>query len=136
MARHNHGSPVGAYEDQGVHHHYHYYGDAAGAAPPPQGAFAGNAAGAPGAANPANLHRHPGADSLVKGIVVGAGVAYLLTNERAQRTVLRTAVHLWKTLQGGVEEWKERLRDAEAEAEAAAVPTKAPSPPEGGTAAG
>lgn len=78
---------------------------------------------APGAG--LNWHQHPAADSLIKGLVVGAGAAYLLTNETAQRTILRTAVQVWSFLQGSVEELKERLHDAEAEVAAAATPEPA-----------
>ncbi|WP_454915873.1 hypothetical protein [Xanthobacter sediminis] len=74
-----------------------------------------------------NWHQHPAADSLIKGLVVGAGAAYLLTNETAQRTILRTAVQVWSFLQGGVEELKERLHDAEAEVAAAAPGAAAPA---------
>ncbi|MFH3480645.1 hypothetical protein [Xanthobacter variabilis] len=75
-----------------------------------------------------NWHQHPAADSLIKGLVVGAGAAYLLTNETAQRTILRTAVQVWSFLQGSVEELKERLHDAEAEVAAATAPA-APAEP-------
>lgn len=88
--------------------------------PFPGGPFAG----APGAANP---HQHPTADSFVKGLLVGAGAAYLLTNETAQRTILRTAVQLWTVVQGGLEELKERLHDAEAEVASDAAATGAAS---------
>ncbi|MFG1432803.1 hypothetical protein V5F44_18130 [Xanthobacter sp. V2C-8] len=104
--------------------------------PPPGFPFGPGAA--PGAAGPQgaqaqqgsglNWHQHPAADSLIKGLAVGAGAAYLLTNETAQRTILRTAVQIWSFLQGGVEELKERLHDAEAEVAAAATP--APVEPE------
>lgn len=96
--------------------------------PPPgfpfaPGAGAQGAAGAQGQPGAGfNWHQHPAADSLIKGLVVGAGAAYLLTNETAQRTILRTAVQIWSFLQGGVEELKERLHDAEAEVAAAATP--------------
>lgn len=112
----------------GVHYHYHFYG---AGAQPPQGA-ADPAAQAqqpgwpqqpfpPGGFPGPNPHAHPGADSLVKGLAVGAGAAWLLTSEPAQRVIMRTAVQLWAALQGGVEELKERYHDAEAEAAAAAV---------------
>lgn len=105
----------------------------AGMAPPPGFPFppgaqqAGAAAGgtANGNANAGtsglNWHLHPNADSLVKGLAVGAGAAYLLTNENAQRTIMRTAVQVWAFLQNGLEEMKERLHDAEAEVAAAAA---------------
>lgn len=99
--------------------HYHYY--VAPDAPPP-----GYGRAAPGSAPywrgpiPANPHPHPRADSLVKGLAVGAGVAYLLTNETAQRTVLRAVVQAWTAVRGGVEELKERFHDTEAEVAAEA----------------
>ena len=57
-------------------------------------------------------------DALVKGLLIGAGVAYLLTNETVQKNIMTAGVKLWSALQGGVEEMKERFRDAEAEAHA------------------
>lgn len=118
----------------GIHYHYHFYGP--GAQPPeagadaraPQPPFPGYPPqGLPPGPNP---HAHPGADSLVKGLAVGAGAAWLLTSEPAQRVLMRTAVQLWATLQGGIEELKERYHDAEAEAAAAEppAPTVAPEP--------
>ncbi len=61
----------------GIHYHYHFYGP--GAQPPeagaearaPQPPFPGYPPqGLPPGPNP---HAHPGADSLVKGLAVGAG---------------------------------------------------------------
>lgn len=114
-------------KSEAVHHHY-YYGQAAapqGVAAPAPAAYdpAGQTApyGAPFGAAPLptyNPHRHPGADSLVKGLVVGAGVAYVLTNETAQRAILRSSLSLWTRLRGAFAEAKERFHDAEAEAEA------------------
>ena len=57
--------------------------------------------------------------SFVKGALIGAVAAYLLTNETVQQGVIKTAVKSWSMLQGGVEEMKERFRDAEAELHAA-----------------
>jgi hypothetical protein len=59
-----------------------------------------------------------GNDRFVKGLLIGAAAAYLLTNEEVQRTAIKGAVTLWTTLQGGVEEMKERFQDAEAELQA------------------
>ena len=93
-------------------HHYHYYGPgpyAAGPyAPSPYaaGPYASGPAGAFGAGFP-----QP-----------GAAAAYLLTNEKAQRAIMRAGVLAWAKLQGGVEELKERLHDAEAEVAASAAP--------------
>lgn len=107
-----------AQNGEGTHYHYHYYGygapEVADAAPtPPQ---PGTAAPPPAAGGPGfNLHRHPSADSLVKGLLIGAGATFLLTNETAQRAIIRSVVHVWSAIQGGIEEVKERVRDAEAE---------------------
>lgn len=84
-------------------------------------AGAGQAGAAPGGFN---WHQHPSADSLIKGLAIGAGAAYLLTNETAQRTILRSAVQVWSLLQNGIEELKERIQDAEAEVAAAAEPAE------------
>jgi hypothetical protein len=55
----------------------------------------------------------------IKGALVGAVVAYLLTNESVQQGAIKVAVKAWSLVQGGVEEMKERFRDAEAELHAA-----------------
>ncbi|MFP4280783.1 MAG: hypothetical protein ACLFQI_12400 [Halochromatium sp.] len=60
-----------------------------------------------------------GNDRFLKGLLIGAAAAYLLTNEGVQRTAIKGAVKLWGGLQGGVEELKERFHDAEAEIQAA-----------------
>lgn len=137
-------------DQQGIHYHYHFYGTGAQAGQregvdsqpgdpqsadprafdPRNGGFGPNPFGGgpfPGGAAP-NLHAHPGADSFVKGLLVGAGAAWLLTNEAAQRTILRSAVQLWAAVQGGVEELKEKLHDAEAEFAAGAGQEAAPEP--------
>lgn len=156
MSRDTHGAPRegrGSTHDegQGVHYHYHFYGNAPGpgfGGPGLGAAGTGTGAGSGGGgageaargtaaqhepprhdtvgATPFNLHRHPGADSLVKGLVVGAGIAYLLTNDHAQRTILKAGVQLWSAVAGSFEEWKERLHDAQAEV---AVETAAAQPP-------
>lgn len=59
--------------------------------------------------------------SFVKGALIGAVAAYLLTNEKLQQGAIKTSVKAWSMLQGGVEEMKERFRDAEAELHAAEV---------------
>jgi hypothetical protein len=51
----------------------------------------------------------------LKGALVGALAAYLLTNDNVQQAVINGSVKAWSLLQGGVEEMKERFRDAEAE---------------------
>jgi hypothetical protein len=59
-------------------------------------------------------------DRFLKGLLIGAAAAYLLTNENVQRTAVKGAVKAWSLLQGGVEELKERFHDAEAEIRAEA----------------
>lgn len=59
-------------------------------------------------------------DRFLKGLLIGAAAAYLLTNENVQRTAIKGAVKAWSLLQGGVEELKERFHDAEAEIRAEA----------------
>lgn len=69
----------------------------------------------PAMAQPATESR-PGFNSrFVTGAVVGAAALYLLTNEDVQRTAIRSIVSIWSVVRGGVEELKERFRDAEAE---------------------
>lgn len=52
---------------------------------------------------------------LLKGALVGAAAAYLLTNDNVQQTAIRSIVKLWHITRGGVEELKERFQDAHAE---------------------
>ncbi|MFP4154386.1 MAG: hypothetical protein ACOC00_07160 [Halothiobacillaceae bacterium] len=84
------------------------------------GAYAAWAGMPPVAATPAraNASSMPGS-SFVKGALVGALAAYVLSNEHVQETMIHTAVKSWSVLQGGIEELKERFRDAEAELHAA-----------------
>jgi hypothetical protein len=58
-------------------------------------------------------------DRFLKGLLIGAAAAYLLTNESVQRSAIKGVVKVWSLLQGGVEEIKERFQDAEAEIHAA-----------------
>lgn len=58
-------------------------------------------------------------DRFLKGLLIGAAAAYVLTNESVQRTAIKGVVKAWSMLQGGVEEIKERFQDAEAEIRAA-----------------
>lgn len=58
-------------------------------------------------------------DRFLKGLLIGAAAAYVLTNESVQRGAIKGVVKIWSTLQGGVEEIKERFQDAEAEIRAA-----------------
>lgn len=58
----------------------------------------------------------------LKGALVGALATYLLTNETVQHNAIKAAVRAWSMVQGGVEEMKERFRDAEAELHTAQAP--------------
>ncbi len=64
------------------------------------------------------------------GVVAGAAAAYLLGNESMQRTAIRSLVSLWSTVQGTVEEVKERFRDAEAELHHTATAPPDANPPD------
>ncbi|MEQ8602100.1 MAG: hypothetical protein RIB45_02185 [Marivibrio sp.] len=57
----------------------------------------------------------------VTGALVGAAAAYMLSNPAVQDAAIKGAVKVWTVVQGGVEEMKERFRDAEAELHAAQV---------------
>ena len=81
----------------------------------------------PGA--PATQPHHAGHHDLLAGLVAGAAVTLLLTNETVQRGLIRTLVGAWSQVQGGIEEVKERFRDAEAELQQGGGAAEAPRPP-------
>ena len=58
-------------------------------------------------------------EAYVKGLVVGALGAVLLSNDDVQKKAMQSVAGLWSLLQGGVEEIKERFADVEAEMTAA-----------------
>jgi len=60
-------------------------------------------------------------DRFLKGLLIGAAATYLLTNEKAQKVIMKTGMKLFSTVAGGVEEMKEKILDAKAEAEAEAA---------------
>jgi hypothetical protein len=64
------------------------------------------------AAPPTGMLTNP---AFLKGAVIGGLAAYLLTNDQVQQALIRNSVKVWALFQGGVEEMKERFRDAEAE---------------------
>ncbi len=55
----------------------------------------------------------------IKGALIGAAVGYILTNEKAQKTLMKTFAKGTQMLQMGVEELKERFEDVKAEMESA-----------------
>ncbi|KPQ22184.1 MAG: hypothetical protein HLUCCA24_00440 [Rhodobacteraceae bacterium HLUCCA24] len=52
------------------------------------------------------------------GAAVGGLVTYVLTNEAVQKAMINGAAQVWMALKGGMEETRERFRDAEAEIKA------------------
>lgn len=60
-------------------------------------------------------------ERLVRGLILGAAAAYLLTNENAQKAVIKTGMKLYGAVAGGVEEFKEKVMDVKAEMEAEAM---------------
>ncbi len=58
-------------------------------------------------------------NDFIKGALIGAAVGYLLTNEKAQKTIMKTFAKGSNMLQMGIEEMKERFEDAKAEMEEA-----------------
>ncbi len=53
--------------------------------------------------------------SLLKGILLGAGVALVATNPKIQKAVVGATVKAWAGLQANIEEMKEQVNDAKAE---------------------
>ncbi len=49
------------------------------------------------------------------GFAVGVGLALILSNAKVQKTLISGAVKCWNGVQGGVEEVKEKIKDAQAE---------------------
>ena len=64
-----------------------------------------------------NIFGDSPSDKLLRGILIGGVAAYLLTNENAQKTFIKTGVRLYGALAGGLEEFKEKIMDAKAELE-------------------
>jgi hypothetical protein len=51
----------------------------------------------------------------IKGLVLGAGLTFVLTNPKVQRALVKGAVSLWSSVQGGIEEVKEQIQDIKSE---------------------
>jgi hypothetical protein len=51
----------------------------------------------------------------VKGLLLGAGAALVLTNPAVQKALVGGAVRVWAAVQGGIEEIKEQIEDVKAE---------------------
>jgi hypothetical protein len=56
--------------------------------------------------------------NFIKGALIGAVGAYLLTNENAQKTIFKGVAKGSEMFQAGMEEMKERFEDAKAEMDA------------------
>lgn len=56
-----------------------------------------------------------------KGALLGAAITLLVTNETVQKGVVKTVSKLTLAAQSGIEEMKEKIEDAKAEAEAETV---------------
>lgn len=65
-----------------------------------------------------NLFGETPSDKFLRGLLIGGAAAYILTNENAQKAIIKTGVKLFSALAGGVEEFKEKIMDAKAEIEA------------------
>lgn len=51
----------------------------------------------------------------LKGLLLGAGVALVVTNPTVQKALIGGAVRVWAAVQGGMEEIKEQIEDVKAE---------------------
>ncbi|ANE36024.1 hypothetical protein CIG11343_1008 [Campylobacter iguaniorum] len=51
----------------------------------------------------------------LKGVLIGAGLTYVLTNQKASQALFKVIVKAGNLLQSGTEELKERFEDAKAE---------------------
>lgn len=100
-------APTGYYAQYGTHHCCHTQPNSA----PPQGHYVPH-------------HHHDGGlgsffnfrdERFVKGAITGATLTFLLTNDAVQKNAIRSLVKIWSMFQGGIEEVKERFKDAEAE---------------------
>ncbi|MCB9959729.1 MAG: hypothetical protein H6843_14125 [Rhodospirillaceae bacterium] len=54
-------------------------------------------------------------NKFLTGMLVGGALTYVLSNEAVQRAAIRTVAQVWLGIKGGLEETKERFRDAESE---------------------
>lgn len=65
-----------------------------------------------------NIFGETPSDKLLRGLLIGGAAAYILTNENAQKAIIKAGVKLYGALAGGLEEFKEKIMDAKAEMEA------------------
>lgn len=56
-------------------------------------------------------------EKFFRGLLIGAIATYVMTNESAQKAIVKTGMKLYGAVAGGVEEFKEKIMDAKAEME-------------------
>jgi len=98
-------------DPSGHRHHAHLFYPAYGMAwGPPTGVALAQVPGTPalGLLN----------NRFIMGMIVGGALTYVLTNEAVQRRAIRGITELWLSIQGTMEETKERFRDAASEIKA------------------
>ncbi len=131
-------NPPKAHQDHHRGGHPAYYGppQAVGYYPPGYGAHPGYHAHpgySPVQGGYVPHHHHDGGlgsffnfrdERFVKGAITGAALTFLLTSDTVQKNAIKSLVKLWSLFQGGVEEIKERFKDAEAEIKTEAQPDK------------
>lgn len=122
-------NPPWAHQDhhRGGHHAYYGAPPPAGYYPPSYGAHPcchTHPSSVPPQGNYVPHHHHDNGlgsffnfrdERFVKGAITGATLTFLLTNDAVQKNAIRSLVKLWSMFQGGIEEVKERFKDAEAE---------------------
>lgn len=74
----------------------------------PYGAYPASPAPPPAQARGTGGFFNFGNERFVTGILAGAAVTFLLTNETVQRAAIKSAVKVWLTMQGGFEELSRR----------------------------
>lgn len=62
--------------------------------------------------NKTPLYKSP---AFLKGLLLGAGIAYVATNKTVQQAVISASVRLFTSVQGSFEEMKEQIQDIKAE---------------------
>ncbi len=125
-------NPPWAHQDHHRGGHPAYYGpspQAQGYYPPGYGAHPGYYA----QAGYAPHHYHDSGlgsffnfrdERFVKGAITGAALTFLLTSDTVQKNGIKSLVKLWSLFQGGIEEIKERFKDAEAEVKTESQPNQ------------
>lgn len=84
---------------------------------PPDGGYATstNAAASPAAGSLTQGWFAVTDPGYIKGALLGAGLTYILTNQKVQRALVKGVVTVWTAVQGGIEEVKEQVQDIKAE---------------------